>query len=147
MVCEFPGQDRLLRACLVARRGHGIALINGADTDSEQRFSIAHELAHFLRDYWIIRKQASRKLGAKALEVLDGERPPTFEERLNSLLRNVSLGFHLHLMERTVTGNPTTVRIAEAEIDADRLAFELLAPLVTYLRMRSRRRETRWLKG
>ena len=31
-------------------------------------------------------------------------------------------------MERTVTGNPTTVRIAEAEIDADRLAFELLAP-------------------
>ena len=34
MVCEFPGQDRLLRACLVARRGHGIALINGADSNT-----------------------------------------------------------------------------------------------------------------
>ena len=92
IVCEFPGQDRLLRACLVARRGHGIALINGADTDSEQRFSIAHELAHFLRDYWIIRKQASRKLGAKALEVLDGE-PANVEERLNWLLEMYRLDF------------------------------------------------------
>ena len=43
-VCELPGEDRPLRACLVARSGHGVALIDGSDNDAEQRFSIAHEL-------------------------------------------------------------------------------------------------------
>lgn len=128
MVCEFPGVDRPLRACLVARRGHGVALIDGTDGDAEQRFSIAHELAHFLRDYWSVRRRISKRLGAGVLEVLDGERPPTTQERMHALLRNEALGFHLHLMERDLDGNPATQAIAKSEDDADRLAYELLAP-------------------
>jgi len=128
LVCEISGEDRLLRACLVARSGHGVALIDGSDGDAEQRFSIAHELAHFLRDYWSLRRRILNRLGAKALEVLDGERPPTAQERLHALLRNAPLGFHLHLMERDDEGNPATSSIAQAENDADRLAYELLAP-------------------
>jgi hypothetical protein len=128
LVCEISGDDRPLRACLVARRGHGVALIDGSDGDAEQRFSIAHELAHFLRDYWNLRRQILNRLGPAALEVLDGERPPTAQERLHALLRNVPLGFHLHLMERDGEGNPLTSSVAQAENDADRLAYELLAP-------------------
>jgi len=128
MVCEFPGADRPLRACLVARRGHGVALVDGSDVDAEQRFSIAHELAHFLREYWSVRRRVCKRLGAGVLAVLDGERPPTAEERLHALLRHVSFGLHLHLMERDNEGNPASVSIAQAEEDADRLAFELLAP-------------------
>jgi hypothetical protein len=128
LVCELPGADRPLRACLVARKGHGVALVDGSDADDEQRFSIAHELAHFLRDYWSLRQQMSKRLGTAALEVLDGERPATSEERFYALLRSVSLGFHLHLMERDSKGNPATSSIANAEDDADLLAYELLAP-------------------
>jgi hypothetical protein len=112
----------------VARRGHGVAIIDGSDSDPEQRFSIAHELAHFLLDYWSLRKNLLKRLGAEALQVLDGERPPTAQERLHALLRNVPLGFHLHLMERNNEGRPLTSSVADAERDADRLAFELLAP-------------------
>jgi IrrE N-terminal-like domain len=43
--------DRPLRACLVASGGHGLVFVDGADPDDEQRFSLAHELAHFLRGY------------------------------------------------------------------------------------------------
>jgi len=128
LLCELPGEDRPLRACLVARSGHGVALIDGSDGDSEQRFSIAHELAHFLRDYWSLRRRILKRLGADTLQVLDGERSPTAQERLHALLRNVPLGFHLHLMERDSEGNPLTSSIAQAESDADRLAYELLAP-------------------
>ncbi len=128
IVCELSGEDRPLRACLVARRGHGMALIDGSDEDAEQRFSIAHELAHFLRDYWSLRRRILKRLGAEALQVLDGDRPPTAQERIHALLRNVPLGFHLHLMERDSEGNPSTSSIAKAETDADRLAYELLAP-------------------
>jgi hypothetical protein len=112
----------------VARKGHGFALVDGSDADPEQRFSIAHELAHFLRDYWCLRRQVLKRLGTAALEVLDGDRPPTSQERLYALLRSVPLGFHLHLMERDSEGNPATSSIANAEHDADLLAYELLAP-------------------
>lgn len=128
LVCELPGKDRPLRACLVARSGHGVALIDGSDGESEQRFSIGHELAHFLRDYWSVRRRILKRLGGDALQVLDGERAPTPQERFHALLRDVTLGFHLHLMERDDDGNPPASSIAQAELDADRLAYELLAP-------------------
>ena len=46
--CTWSEEVRMLRACLVARHGYGVAFIDGTDDDAEQRFSIAHELAHFL---------------------------------------------------------------------------------------------------
>jgi hypothetical protein len=128
LVCELPGQDRPLRACLVARNGYGVALIDGSDDEDEQRFSIAHELAHFLRDYWSLRQRVLKHLGPDALPVMDGERSATPQERLNALLRKAPLGFDLHLMVRDGEGNPVNARITQAEDDADRLAYELLAP-------------------
>jgi hypothetical protein len=129
VACPLPGKDRALRACLVAYRGHGVVLLDGTDDDCEQRFSLAHELAHFLRHYWDIRRKICARLGDTALEVLDGQRPPTLQERMHALLKNVPLGFHLHLMERDSAGGPTKFTVAEAEDDADRLAYELLAPV------------------
>jgi hypothetical protein len=128
IVCEVPGQNWLLRACLVARGGHGIALLNGDQSDDEMRFSLAHELAHFLKDYWLLRTEVQRQLGAAALEVMDGQRLPTADERLQALLRSIPLGFHVHLMDRDKDGSITSGVIAESEENADRLAYELLAP-------------------
>jgi hypothetical protein len=128
IVCELPGHDRLLRACLVARWGHGFAILDNDQSDDELRFSLAHELAHFLKDYWFLRMEVQRRLGAPALEVMDGLRPPTLDERLHALLRGVSLGFHVHLMERNKDGKITSAITVESEKDANRLAYELLAP-------------------
>ena len=128
IVCELQGQHRPLRACLVARWGHGIAILDGNQGDDELRFSLAHELAHFLKDYWILRQQICKRLGLAALDVLDGVRSPTAGERLHALLRSVPLGFHVHLMERNRDGAVTSASIIEAEENADRLAYELLAP-------------------
>jgi hypothetical protein len=126
--CGITTRDRALRACLVARYGHGIIFIDGVDPDDEQRFSLAHELAHFLKDYWQPRHTASERLGASVLEVFDGERLPRQEERVHALLAHVKIGYHIHLMERTSDGHLATSTIEAAERNADRLAFELLAP-------------------
>ena len=126
-------RDRPLRACLVAFRGHGLIFLDGTDAANEQRFSLAHELAHFLRHYWQPRKLACRRLGEQVAEVFDGERPPTLQERLHSLLKNAPLGFHLHLMQRGPRREVLTVAVARAEEEADQAAYELLAPAVDVL--------------
>ena len=125
--CGVTVRDRPLRACLVARYGQGFVFVDGTDPDDEQRFSLAHEVAHFLRDYWQPRAVIVERLGPEIFAVLDGERPPRPVERTHALLANVPLGYHVHYMERTADGHASTT-IDRAEHDADLLAFELLAP-------------------
>jgi hypothetical protein len=129
--CAIGSPDRPLRACLVARRGRGLVFIDGADPEDEQRFSLAHEVAHFLRDYWQPREEVRRRLGDAALDVLDGVRPPSATERAHALLARVTIEAHRHLMERTADGHPAGAEIDAAERAADRLAYELLAPIAT----------------
>jgi hypothetical protein len=131
--CLCAEDDRSLRACLVAYAGQGLIFLDGADASDERRFSLAHELAHFLRDYWHPRDLARTRLGPQVSEVLDGLRPPTPEERLSAVLARVPLGFHVHLMQRDAGGRFATHAIAVAETDADRLAYELLAPATCVL--------------
>lgn len=121
--------DRPLHACLVVRDDGGIVFLEAGDAEDERRFSLAHETAHFLRHYRQPRQRAASRLGDDALEVLDGKRPPRMEERLHALLAGVPLGFHLHLLGRDDGHRPASAALATAEREADRLAWELLAPV------------------
>ena len=128
IVCPSHEADRLLRACLAARSGHGVIFLDSNDANDEQRFSLAHELAHFLRHYEQPRRRAVAQFGEHILDVLDGKRPPTPEERLHSLLRNVRVSMHLHLLARDEGRRIASPIVAAAEAEADWLACELLAP-------------------
>jgi hypothetical protein len=116
--------DRPLRACLVACDGAGFAFIEANDSAEERRFSLAHELAHFLADYLAPREAVCRRIGMAAIDVLDGKRAATPEERVRAWCSRTDLGVHVHLMDRTVV----RLAVRDAEENADRLAYELLAP-------------------
>ena len=133
VVCRCNEADRPLRACLAAYYGHGLIFLDGTDKDDEQRFSLAHELAHFLRHYRHPRRRACRYLGESIAEVLDGERAPTERERLHALLKHLPLGFHLHLMRRGPRREVLDAAVAQAEEEADQVAYELLAPAADVL--------------
>jgi hypothetical protein len=126
--CPCTAPDRRLHACLAAWRGWGYVFLDGTDPEDEQRLSLAHELAHFLRHYWRPRCAARRNLGEPILEVLDGRRPPTQAERVHALLASTPIGFHLHLLDRDSAGGFPAGTVQAAEEEADRLAYELLAP-------------------
>lgn len=119
--------DRPLHGCVIAMRGKGVVIVNGTDSPDEVRFTIAHEVSHFLLDYQQPRLMTIEKLGSGIEEVLDGRRPPRPEERIDALLANIQLGLYSHFMHR---GNAGSVAgpVLEAESQADRLAFELIAP-------------------
>ena len=119
--------DRSLRACLFTHAGRGFVFLDAADPVAERRFSLAHELAHFLRDADAPRRKLTAALGADAAMVLDGS-PPTPDQRLGAVLRGVSLAAHVHLLNRDAAGRPRSPAEREAEAAADRLAGELLAP-------------------
>lgn len=133
VACPCDDGDRPLRACLAACRGHGLIFLDGTDGEDEQRFSLAHEVGHFLRHYWLPRRRACQSLGTRVAEVLDGERPPTERERLHALLKDVPLGFQLHLMRRGPRREMVNAAVAQAEEEADRVAYELLAPAAEVL--------------
>lgn len=128
IACGVTARDRALRACLIARYGHGVVFIDGTDSEDEQRFSLAHELAHFLLQYWRPRRRVVERLGQVVLPVLDGDRAPTKTGRAHALLAGIPVGFHVHLMERGTDGQVERSGIEGAESEADQLALELIAP-------------------
>ena len=124
---RIRGRDRRLHGCLLSDRDKGTIFFDASDSNAEQQFTLAHELAHFLLDYQIPRQRAVAALGVSILPVLNGERAPTLEERLHAVLSSVSLGVMSHVMERPDEGLPANF-VIDIENRADRLALELLAP-------------------
>jgi len=120
--------DRPLRACILVHEGNGVLFVDASDPEDERRFSVAHEIAHYLVEYHVPRRRAHARLGESILPVLDGRRAASWDERFGAVLGGVSLVPRLHLMERTPDGHLPGLEVSAAERQADELAFELLAP-------------------
>jgi hypothetical protein len=131
----FPADRRDLMGCLYADGGHGFIFLSGADGPQEQRFTLAHDAAHFLVDYWWPRGQVLRALGPVALDVLDGRRPALPSERASAILAHVRVGPHWHLLPRPGAGPDGGARLARVEDRADELGLELVAPRRQVLRL------------
>jgi hypothetical protein len=123
---SFDCQSRYVRGCLVAYGGKGIIFVDGADPIEELRFSLAHEIAHFLMDYWLPRGKAFKNFGPSIVEVMDGHRNPTIEERIRSVIGGIRIGLHTDLLERGSDG-PGLDAIWQIEDKADKVALALLA--------------------
>lgn len=120
--------SRRFRGCMVAWRGFGVLFHDSEEGEHERRFTLAHEVAHFVLDHWLPRKRAVRVFGEEILAVLDGLRAPTPEESLTALFERVPLEVQVKLMGRSPSGLFSNATVAESERRADRLALELLAP-------------------
>jgi hypothetical protein len=125
---SFNCRSRAVRGCLIAYGGQGFIFVDGADPDDERRFTIAHELGHFIVDYWLVREEAISKFGERIIEVFDGLRPPGVTERMHALLIGARLGVYTRLMERNGVGGGDQAEVWNVEDRADRVALALLAP-------------------
>lgn len=126
-VVTVPLCEGEMAGCVVAHRGRAVIFVAGTDPADEQRATVAHELAHFIRHYLVRRERAVWALGVAITEVLDGDRAPTYAERARGILRDVPVGVHVHVLPR----DDRQGIIAEIEREADELALELMAPRET----------------
>jgi hypothetical protein len=124
---SFNCADRGLRGCLLAWRARGIIFLDGTDPIDQIRFTIAHEVAHFL-DYVMSLEAAGRQCGDRIGEVIDGVRPPSVAERLSATLAGVDLGVYIKLMERDYLTRDLAGDSIRLENRADAIALALLAP-------------------
>lgn len=124
---EPDGPDRKLHGCLVTGNPTHFAFLNATESERDQRYTLAHELAHLWIEVLVPRERARAALGDRVLEVFAG-RPPTARERAYCLLHRLELGVTADLMARDAELGLTDGSICLAESRADRLALELLAP-------------------
>lgn len=128
VLLDLEIDDRLLHGFILISRGTGFIFVNGTDTEEERRYTIAHEASHFLLDYKLPRESAVKKLGEGILEVMNGYREPTIEERIDGTLTSVSIRPYTHILEKIGDGTFDNTEILNSENNADELALELLAP-------------------
>jgi hypothetical protein len=122
-----PAIDRRLRACLLAYAGVGVIFVDSSDTPAQRRVSLGHEAGHFIVDYLLPRQEVALRR-PELLEVLDGLREPTADERMDAAAFDVPIGVHAHLLERTPDGHWRDLEAGHGEHHAERIALELLAP-------------------
>jgi hypothetical protein len=125
---RFNCRSRDVRGCLVAYGGQGLIFVDGTDPEDERRFTVAHEIAHFILDYLLVRERACAKFGAQIADVFDGARRPSVAERVGAVLAGAPLGVFTELMERDETGGGASGKVYRIEDRADRVALALLAP-------------------
>jgi len=125
---RLAATDELKHGFTVAHAGVGVLFLNSADPPEEQRFTLAHEVAHFVLDHLQPRSRALRVRGVSILPVLDGRQEPTVSEQVFSALERIPYRTQSNFMDRNDKGKPRTGQVMESELRADRLAFELLAP-------------------
>jgi hypothetical protein len=119
--------DRPLDGCIVAYRGRGVIFLAAGLDAAQERVILAHELGHYLADYESPRRRALRRLGASVLPILDGQRQPSPGEDLAGVLAGLTLGAHVHYMDRGFD-LARLAAVDRAERTASELACELLAP-------------------
>lgn len=128
---SFNCSSRFVRGCLVCYGGKGFIFCDGADPSDEIRFTLAHEIGHFLADYWRPRQKVVNKFGEDILAVFDGIREPTITERIHSVFENTRIGIITNLMDRQDTREMTWA----VEDKADKIGFGLLSPASDVLGM------------
>ncbi|MCD9186650.1 MAG: ImmA/IrrE family metallo-endopeptidase [Pyrinomonadaceae bacterium] len=125
---QFGCDSRTVRGCLIAYGGKGFIFIDSTDPPDEKRFTLSHEIGHFLIEYWIPRQKAISKFGTTITEVLDGHRKPSIEQRVHAFLGGVQIGVYAEMMARSDSAESIKTEIWDAESRADRVAMALLAP-------------------
>ena len=126
--CADGVDERELDGCIAVGPHGAMILVEMRDHDAHRRFTIAHEVSHYILDVHSHRHRAERRMGRDYVGTLYGSREVTPTERIDAWLNNVRTSAITHFMDRAPNGRYGCENTLESECSADRLAIEILAP-------------------
>lgn len=129
----FDSDNRPLHGNFLGHEGNGFIFVDANDSLQERRFTIGHEVGHFLLDYLFPRRRAIEHFGPDICAVMDNKRRATITERFRSVLTAIPIGPHTNLMERK-SGGEDVMELYACESRADHIALALIAPPQSVLR-------------
>lgn len=121
--------DREIHGFLKVAGGAAVIFINASDSYAQRRFTLAHELAHFLIEQKWVSEWIRGSLGGAIEDKWSRGSDLDTEDRLLGVLKGIPLKSQEHLLDSTGESVLKRERISLAEWHADLLAFELLAPM------------------
>ena len=120
--------ERSLHGCVIASRSGGTILVEKNDDEAEKRFTIAHEVSHYILEVKQPHERATDRMGREFADALYRLREPTPTECIDAWLNNTRSEAFAHFMDRAPGGRYGCSLTLEAECRADDLALEILAP-------------------
>ena len=120
--------ERSLHGCVIVGPSGGAVLVEKSDDEAEKRFTIAHEVSHYILEVKRHHERAADRLGPEFADALYGLREATPTERIDAWLNNARSEAFAHFMDRAPRGGYGCSRMLEVECRADDLALEILAP-------------------
>ena len=132
---DSVADERELHGCIAIGPRGGLILVEMCDGDAQRRFTIAHEVSHYILEVHRHHQRAEQRMGSRYVGVLYGSREATSTERIDAWLNNARSAPITHFMDRASDGGYVCGRSLEAECHADDLAIELLAPRAEMVRI------------
>ena len=125
---DIEAGNRTVHGFILTQRGSGLIFVDSEDLEAEQRFTIAHEVSHFLIDHKIPRQKIISRFGDRLEKIMDGELPLKRSDELFALIKGADIHQRTRSIENDGDGSFRSWINFIAENEADGLALELLAP-------------------
>jgi len=127
---NFDIPDRRLHGVLIIKGDSVAMFIEDDENPIQQRFTVAHEVSHYLLDYQIPKEKAILALGKEIEDVLNGNLPANNTQLALSVIKGINIDPYSFLIEKTGNGSFEDWKNFNSENEADYLALELLAPRI-----------------
>ncbi len=125
---EFDVNDRGLHGALMIKTGSVFMFVEDSQNEIQQRFTVAHEVSHFLLDYHVPKEKAILALGKEIEDVLNGNLAASNPQLALSVIKGITIDPYTFLIENNGNGSFLSWSNFNSENEADYLALELLAP-------------------
>ena len=120
MNIPLENNERNLHGALIIQNGAVLMFIDTTENDTRQRYTLAHQVSHFLLDYQMPKERTIMTLGKEIAGVLKGNAEASVEQLVQSAFNGMTDKVYTLFIEKD--------EAIPSENPADSLALELLAP-------------------
>lgn len=124
----FESTATHLNGALLIRNEKVIMFIDANENISQQRFTLAQQVSHFLLNYQMPKERAIMTLGKKIAHALRGNNDTSVTQLVQSTVSDIAGNAYTLLIEKKEETTPTDWEQLRAEDPAVSLTLELLAP-------------------